>query len=266
MIINSKYNFLKPYKVKKLIRLGRKFDGGYVVCSDTLKKCDNLITLGVGDDISFEVDFDKKKHSKIIQLYDYTVSNSLFLLIIIKYFRRLITFRTRLDNLTYSIANYINFLKFINKSNVTLHKLKVVKKIKHKIDVSLKKIFYNIDTNKNLLKIDIEGSEYEIIDEIVNYNSKINMLIIEFHWINKNKKLFINSIKKLKKNFDIIHLHANNYRSLKNSEDMFDVIEITMVNKKINKYRKNFRINFPIKKLDYECFSNHKKIFFSFKN
>lgn len=266
MIINSKYNFLKPFKVKNLTRLGRKFDGGYLVCSDTMKKCENLITLGVGDDISFEVDFNKKRKSGIIKMYDYTVNDSLFLLIILKYFRRLITFRTSVKNFTYSIANYLNFLKFLKKKNVTLHKLRVVKKIKYKNDINLKKIFQNIDNDKNLLKIDIEGSEYEIIDEIVKYQSKINMLIVEFHWINKKKKLFTKSIKKLKKIFDIIHLHANNYRPLKHSEDIYDVLEITMINKKINKYRKNFRVNFPIKKLDYECFPNHKKIAFSFRN
>ena len=80
------------------------------------------------------------------------------------------------------------------------------------------------------------------------------------------KKLFLKSIKKLKKNFDIIHLHANNYRALKNNEDIFDVIEITMVNKNTNQFRKQHRVNFPIKKLDHECFPNHKKIIFSFKD
>ena len=60
MILNSKYNFLKPFKVKKLIRFGRNFDGGYLVCSDALKRIENLITLGVGDDISFEMEIEKK--------------------------------------------------------------------------------------------------------------------------------------------------------------------------------------------------------------
>ena len=116
-----------------------------------------------------------------------------------------------------------------------------------------------------MLKIDIEGSEYEIIEDIVKNNTKIKMLIIEFHWINKNKKKFINSIKKLKKKFDIVHLHVNNYRPLNSSDEIFDVIEITMVHKNTNKYRKVFRENFPIKNLDFECFPNHEKIFFSFK-
>ena len=208
----------------------------------------------------------KKKNSKIIQLYDYTVNNILFLKIIAKYFRRLITFRTTINNFTYSISNYINFLKFINKKNVILNKYRVVKKIRNHNDINLKKIFQKIHNNKNLLKIDIEGSEYEIIDDIISHSSKIKMLIVEFHWINKKKKLFVKSIKKLKNKFDIIHLHANNYRSLKNNEDIFDVIEITMVNKNTNQFRKQFRVNFPIKKLDYECFPNHKKIIFSFKD
>ena len=59
MILSSEYNFLIPYKVKKLIRFGRNFDGGYLVCSDAIKEIENLITLGVGDDISFEIDLEK---------------------------------------------------------------------------------------------------------------------------------------------------------------------------------------------------------------
>ena len=61
MILKSKYNFLKPFKVKKLVRLGRNYDGGYLLCDEILQSCENLITLGVGDDISFEIDFEKKK-------------------------------------------------------------------------------------------------------------------------------------------------------------------------------------------------------------
>ena len=79
MIINSEYNFLIPFKVKKLIRFGRKFDGGYLVCSDAIKEIENLITLGVGDDISFEIDFEKEKNTKKINMYDYSVNNFSFL-------------------------------------------------------------------------------------------------------------------------------------------------------------------------------------------
>ncbi len=265
MILNSKYNFLLPYKVKKLIRFGRKFDGGYLVCEDAIKEIDNLITLGVGDDISFERDLEKKLSLKKVHMYDYTVNHFLFIKIILKYFRRLTTFRTKLGNFTYSIKNYINFIKFNNKKNVFLFKRRVVDKIKDKIDINLNDIFDKIKTKKNLLKLDIEGGEYSIIDKINQNSSNIKILIIEFHSIKSKKNLFIQSIKKLLKNFDIVHIHANNYFNLTKNDTFFEVLEVTFVNKKINKYKKNFRYDFPIKNLDFECFPDRKKIKFSFK-
>ena len=265
MILNSEYNFLIPYKVKKLIRFGRKFDGGYLVCSDAIKEIENLITLGVGDDISFEIDLEKNNSLKIVHMYDYTVNHFLFIKIIFKYFRRLLTFRTKINNFSYSIMNYINFIKFNKKKNVFLYKQRVVDKIKDKIDINLNNIFDKIQSNKNLLKIDIEGNEYSIIEQINQNSSNIKMLIIEFHFIRSKKNLFTNSVKKLLNNFDIIHLHANNYFNLENNDTFFEVLEITFVNKTINKYKKDFRYNFPIEDLDFECFPDRKKIEFSFQ-
>ena len=76
-----------------------------------------------------------------------------------------------------------------------LNKYRVVKKIRNHNDINLKKIFQKIHNNKNLLKIDIEGSEYEIIDDIISHSSKIKMLIVEFHWINKKKNYLLNQSK-----------------------------------------------------------------------
>lgn len=265
MFLNSKYNFLIPFKVKKLIRFGRKFDGGYLVCSDAIQEIDNLITLGVGDDISFERDLEKKLSLKKVHMYDYTVNHLLFIKIIFKYFRRLLTFRAKKENFTYSIKNYFNFIKFNKKKNVYLFKRKVVDKINENIDISLNTILDKVKSNRNLLKLDIEGGEYLIVDKINQNSSKIKILIVEFHFIRSKKNLFINSVKKLLKNFDIIHLHANNYFDLTNKDTFFEVLEVSFVNKKINKYKKELRYNFPIKNLDFECFPDRKKIKFSFK-
>ena len=104
MLLKPEFNFLLPLKVKNLLRLGRDFDGGYLVCEKTLNKCQNLITLGVGDDISFEIDFLKKIHNCNISLYDHTANDSLFFKIIMKYFRRTITFRVSPKHLINSIV------------------------------------------------------------------------------------------------------------------------------------------------------------------
>ena len=36
--VHEKYNFLKPIKTSNLIRLGRYWDGDYVVDSETIKQ------------------------------------------------------------------------------------------------------------------------------------------------------------------------------------------------------------------------------------
>tara|TARA_A100001234_G_scaffold158272_1_gene139710 strand:+ start:515 stop:1318 length:804 start_codon:yes stop_codon:yes gene_type:complete len=264
MILNSKYNFLKPYKVNKLKRYGRKFDGGYLVCEDAIKNINNCITLGVGDDISFEIDLEKNKKLSKVYLFDYTVNHFLFIRIILKYLRRFITLRSSLQPLLFSIKNYIQFINFLNKENVFFHKKKVVNKIRSKLDINLEKIFSEINNKNNLLKIDIEGGEYLIIKDILKNSKKLSIIVIEFHWIKKNKKKFENSVKKLQTKFDIVHIHVNNYKPIDVKDEFFDVVELTLVNKINNKFKSKFRYNFPIKNLDFDCFPNHKTIKFSF--
>ncbi len=266
IFLKSELNFLIPAKVKKMIRLGRNFDGGYIVCDKTLKKCKNLISLGVGDDTSFERDFDELKFTKKIYLYDYSVNFGLFFKIIFKYIRRFLLFRCKFSAVIYSINNFVKFKNFISKKNVKVYKQKVVPKCLNSAHVSLDQIFSRINLEKdNLLKIDIEGDEYKIINQVLKFHNKIQMLIIEFHWINENKKIFEKSIKKLNKRFQIIHLHANNYKKVKKNNYFFDVVEISFINRK--NYQNNnklFRYNFPISGLDFECFEDRPKINFSF--
>ena len=53
-------------------------------------------------------------------------------------------------------------------------------------EINIKNI---INHKKNiLLKVDIEGGEYEILNDIKFYSKRINCLIIEFHEIKKNLK------------------------------------------------------------------------------
>ena len=58
------------------------------------------------------------------------------------------------------------------------------------------------------LKIDIEGSEYRILDEILKNQNKFCGLVIEFHNADLNKKIIIEFIKNLKMN--LVHIHGNN--------------------------------------------------------
>ena len=68
----------KPYKVKlkNLIRLGSKFDGGYVIDNRVISETKYLITCGLNDDWSFEKEFLKKNPNCHLLAYDHTVTRN----------------------------------------------------------------------------------------------------------------------------------------------------------------------------------------------
>ena len=50
-------NKLKPDGLYKLIRVGKDNDGGYLICENSLKNSNILISFGISDDFSFERHF-----------------------------------------------------------------------------------------------------------------------------------------------------------------------------------------------------------------
>ena len=115
------------------------------------------------------------------------------------------------------------------------------------------------------LKIDIDGSEYKIIDEILQYSNRIEMLIFEFHFIDDKEFLFLDSVKKLKDHFEIIHIHGNNHFS-KLDTGLPIILEITLLNKKYAPKNVEYVSNFPIKDLDYPNNPYKDDLIFNFQN
>ena len=150
--------------------------------------------------------------------------------------------------------------------NVKFFREKITYPIKNKIDTDIKKVFLRIENNSEvILKCDIEGSEYLIIDQLLQYSNNIKMLIFEFHWIDKKENIFIESVKKLQSKFEIIHIHANNhFQTLKNGLPI--VLEITLLNKKFSPSKIEYVDNFPIKNLDFPNNPFLKDIEFSFRD
>ena len=49
-------NYLSPFVVENLIRVGRDYDGGYILPDDVIPKADCLISMGLSNDWSFEIE------------------------------------------------------------------------------------------------------------------------------------------------------------------------------------------------------------------
>ena len=255
--LDKKYNFLAPIKFpeKNLKRFGRQGDGGYVCEDGLVSNTEILITFGMGPDWTFELDCIKTNPEIKIFMYDYTVSYWPYMKNVLKYFRRFITLRGKPNALINRIRYLKDYLSFFKLKNIFFFSERIAYPARKKIDTDIDKVFSRIDSNNNtkdksvILKCDIEGSEFEIIDRITKYSHRIEALIFEFHWMNKNEKVFLDSIKKLQKYFDIAHIHGNNHCD-KLESGLPIVLEITLLNKKYSPDNKEYVKSFPIRGLD----------------
>ena len=265
--LSSAYDYLIPLKTD-LIRIGKDKDGGYVMGNNELKKIELIISLGMGSEYenwSFEEEYLKKKQLKVI-FYDHTVSVKNYLLSIFRVFRRLIKLRYKFKDLIEIFKNYFSYLTLLKNKRIYHYRKKICEYPKNNQETNIEEIFSKVKTKQVLLKVDIEGSEYEIIDQITSFSDKIVSLIIEFHEIDKFENIFQKKIAQLKSKFEIIHIHGNNNTGILESK-LPKTLELTFVNKETFRGIKNEHVyDFPIDGLDFPNNPNFKDIYFSFKN
>jgi len=252
-VLPTEYNFLIPNSQQTLSRMGINKDGGYIVDEKLVNYSNILVSFGMGDEFSFEDDFLKKNEINKVFIFDYTINHKIYAKNIFKIIRRILKFKRKYSDLVKLIKTFRDFRTFINKERVNFFSKKITNEIKNVEDTNLKKIIEELKIKKEqeiILKIDIEGDEYKIINDIIIHHEKINQLVMEFHDLHIKKDEFFTSIKKLQKFFTIVHLHANNYN--KCNDDGFPInIEITLCKKKYITENQNKTYNFPIKNLDY---------------
>lgn len=267
-LINKSYNFLKPKFCSNLIRLGKNFDGGYIVSEELIKKSDGLVSFGYGYDPSFELDFVRRTQNQV-HIYDYTCNAIILIQRLLKYFRRFLTFRKKINDVTYHFKILKSYFTFIKNEKITFFQKKITGVEINKIDINIGNVFSKFKNNNNLiLKCDIEGSEYEIIEDLMLYEKKVCMMIFEFHWIDKKKDLFLEKIKKIQEHFSIIHIHGNNHFDFLDDESNIPIIlEITFVNNKniiFNKKNNSSTSFFPVANLDQPCCPLKDDLYFHF--
>jgi|TARA_B110000967_G_C18778608_1_gene507017 hypothetical protein len=261
------FNYLRPIKME-VMRIGKDKDGGYIFPKNEFKNIDLIISLGMGSESenwSFEQEYLKKNKNTNVIFYDHTVSIKNYMISIFRIFRRLIKMRYRFKDLINILRHFFYYLILMCNSKIFHIKKKICKQPNHINEINIEEIFNKTLSNKVLLKVDIEGSEYEIIDQIINFSDKIVSLIIEFHHIDKFESSFQEKIMKLKTKFEIIHIHGNNNTGILDS-NIPKTLELTFVNKANYKGNKNdFIYDFPIEGIDFPNNPNFKDIYFSFR-
>ena len=245
-------NIFKPYNVGELIRLGGKKDGGYLLSKKSFSKTNFLVSLGIAYNWDFEIDFldNKKDNNLSIITFDNSISREIVKKFSIKSF-----FLFFIKPSFKKIQHIYKFFSFINTfdGKKAIHISKNVKLTNTENTINLEKIFSLIKKKDEniILKIDIEGDEYYLLEDILRYYERINVLIIEFHSILKNEEKLYNFMEKISDYFYISHIHVNNV-SLSKVNNSAEIIEFTFEKKLLfDRKLKPSEENYPLKGLDY---------------
>ena len=217
------YRMLCPKKVfgKQKLLIGNYSDGGYVLLDD-LDDIKIAYSIGISNIISFDKDLADKGID--LFMYDHTIENLPF-----------------------------NHKKFHwQKIGLTseLHKNQNMKTI-----YELLKENGHLEEKNMILKIDIEGNEWDILNEIQdNILIKFKYIILELHFLKiENYEIYLNCLKKLSKNHQVFHIHCCNCGGLFEIGDnpICNVIEISYIIKEGNNFYKD-NSTYPIKGFDYK--------------
>jgi hypothetical protein len=194
----------KPDGAYELIRVGSDHDGGYLVDPKSIEQSNALIALGVGRNWSFEKDFLERKSVRI-HAYDYSIGLGYWIKHFLK--RVLAVLIGRFSAPFDAVKLFLEF-KIFFKDSAVLYLEKVG--TAPGCDTNLKKALDRLDRAPLFLKVDIEGYEYQILEEIIRCKDDLTGLVIEFHSVSDNIEKIEDFINKI--GITLIHIHPNNNR------------------------------------------------------
>lgn len=201
----------KPLQLK---RMGRQFDGGYVVPLKAFQKADALMGYGIADDISFEESF-----SDTFQKPSYGFDGGAA---------------------SPKIKNPLcRFVPECLGTNAFLYKGQKATQTASSFSEQLER--FQLKDKKVFLKVDIEGAEYEVFADILSHAPNITGLVLEIHSLEKAAfvRKAIHLLEEIEKNFVLVHIHGNNcsphrWRSFQvKSGELSSIMELTYINKNL---------------------------------
>ncbi|WP_298768700.1 hypothetical protein [uncultured Shewanella sp.] len=218
MLVGLLPNFMKFTTALDLVRVGRDYDGGYLVSKSDIDKSDVLIGLGINDDWSFESDF-CQYNDVPVYAYDASVSKKVFFKNIKNAFRRF----HRPKPLLHWIKVYNSYKKFFtgNKHHIE----KFVGLNAGGVHCSMDEVFKDTDYKNIFLKIDIESSEYRILESLIENQDRITGMAIEFHYCDVHLERIRSFIERFK--LPLVHIHANNIAAIRIDDSLPSVLELT---------------------------------------
>jgi hypothetical protein len=227
--VSVKLDFLRPYTCEK-IRLGSKYDGGYVLPKSVLSATNVLVTFGISTNFDFEQEYLKKnQNAQVIMLDPYIGMTSDIIRLIKRIFRvtkpsiRNLVLRKLYNERTFTpplyiqvfhrLFHWLRFYIFTLDGRVNFMKKGIASQNSKNL-LSVDQFWHGLSLDRNrgvLLKIDIEGNEYQIFRQLIEKLDNVVCLLIEVHDVNsKMSEIEDFILKSQEKGLYLVHIHGNN--------------------------------------------------------
>lgn len=204
----------EPVSASGAMLVGPKGDGGYVVVCKSMACVTLLISMGLNDDWRFEEDFNRRTGASVV-CFDGSVDARFWVLHLVKSALRLHV---------WSMFHYLRYRRFFSRPNIR-HERKMVGYDGPKC-VSLETILSDVPDRTVFLKMDIEGAEYRVLDDIVRHSHRFTAIVIEFHEVDLHRNRIDRFLGSLT-DFAITALHPNNWGGVDRDGDPL-VLEMTL--------------------------------------
>jgi len=211
-----------------LVRLGNGHDGGYVVPERTIPATELILSFGICDDWTFEADFARRNPTVRVIGYDPTITRNFWLKRFAGHFAAMIF---RLDPGRASrLSDWFRYRAFFDGSRHEHRSIRVG--YDGDRSESLDTILRAVPERRVFLKVDIEGSEYRILDQIVSHAARLTGLVIEFHDVDLMRDRISGFVTAVSNDLLLCHIHANNCAGVDDRGDPL-AIEMTFTSRSL---------------------------------
>ena len=193
-----------PMLTDHIVRLGGAGDGGYLIDARAISETKLAIGFGMFFDWRFEKELAEKAECPV-EMYDYSVTTWRFAQWLgagaIRYLARQINHKAFMER----VRTYKEYRSYFD-GKPHCHVLAQIGRPANGC-TGLTEV---VGARSGIfLKVDIEGAEYEILDEIVALRERFSGVVIEFHDFWSNRDTIIAFLDAL--NFTVGHWHVNTY-------------------------------------------------------
>jgi len=212
-----------PVAVPDLVRLGQNMDGGYIVTRSAMNHAQALLGFGLGEDFSFEQDWRVHKPADPIHVYDASVSRD----------RLAVRYNT-------SVRGHLNLQQMYDEFFQS-----TVQHLPEYISAdNFAQALERTGVDQVFIKMDIEGSEYSLIDLIAQHHDRIAGIAMEWHHCADRSGKWADAVAKWQEHYAIVHVHGNNHVRA-DADGIFGCMELTHVRRDLiasTELRKNIHI------------------------